>query len=107
MCILLSVHGPRWCADSWDTMGPSELPPMQSLARAMEPSGWIMWTALAQSHPWTDVHSMDGAMRTVGIVKMQEWCAKKVNKLCVLCVFIQCVHLYINTVSPTSNSNDD
>ena len=45
---------------------------MQSLAKAQEPSGWIMWPVLAQSHPWTNVPSMDGASTTVGIVKMQE-----------------------------------
>ena len=46
-----SVHGPRWCADSWDTMEQSELPPMQSLAKGQEPFGWIMCSVLAQSHP--------------------------------------------------------
>ena len=39
---VLSVHGPRWYADSLDTVVQSELLPMQSLAVAMEPSGWIM-----------------------------------------------------------------
>ena len=38
-CPYSSVHGTRWCADSWDTMEQSELPPMQSLAKAQEPSG--------------------------------------------------------------------
>ena len=75
-CAYSSVHGPRWCADSWDTMEQSELPPMQSLAKGQEPFGWIMCSVLAQSHPWTDVPSMDGASTTVCIVKMQEWCAE-------------------------------
>ena len=30
-CAYSSVHRPRWCADSWDTMEQSELPQMQSL----------------------------------------------------------------------------
>ena len=33
--------------------------------------------------------------------------AKKVNGLCVQCVFIHCVHMYSSTVSPTSNSDED
>ena len=66
------MHGPRWCADSWDTMEQSELPPMQSLPKAQEPSGWMMWPVMVQSHPWTDVPSVDGASTTVDIVKMQE-----------------------------------
>ena len=66
----------RWCADSWDTVEQFEPPPMQSLVKALEPSGWIMWPVLAQSHPWTDVPSVDGASTTVCIVKMQEWCVK-------------------------------
>ena len=70
-----SVHGPRWHADSWDTMEQSELPPMQSLAKAQEPSGWMMWPVMAQSHSWTGVYLMDGESTTVDIVKMQEWCA--------------------------------
>ena len=49
---------------------------MQSLAKAQEPSGWMMWPVLEQSHPCTNVPSMDGATTTVGITKMQEWCAK-------------------------------
>ena len=32
----------RLCADSWDIMEQLELPPMQSLVMAMEPSGWMM-----------------------------------------------------------------
>ena len=48
---------------------------MLSLAKAVEPSGWMMWPVMAQSHPWTDVPSVDGASTTVGMVKMQEWCA--------------------------------
>ena len=71
-----SVYGPRWCADSWDTMEQSELPPMQSLVKAQEPSGWMMWRVLAQSHPWTDAPSVDGTSTTVCMTKMQEWCAK-------------------------------
>ena len=78
-----SVHGPRWFADSWDTMEHSELPLMQSLIKAQEPSGWMMWPVQAQRHHWTDASSVDGASTTVGIVKMQEWCAR-VNRLCVL-----------------------
>ena len=49
---------------------------MQSLVKAQEPSGWMMWPVMVQSHPWTDVPSVDGAPTTVCIVKMQEWCAK-------------------------------
>ena len=49
---------------------------MQSLAKGQEPSGWIMCSVLAQSHPWTNVPSMDGASITVCIMKMQEWCAE-------------------------------
>ena len=49
---------------------------MQSLAKAQEPSGWMMWPVMVQSRPWTDVPSVDGAPTTVDIVKMQEWCAK-------------------------------
>ena len=37
-----SVHGPRWCADSWDTMEHSERLPMQSLVKVQGSSGWIM-----------------------------------------------------------------
>ena len=48
---------------------------MQSLVKAQERSGWMMWSVLAQSHPWTDVPSVDGASTTVGMVKMQELCA--------------------------------
>ena len=48
---------------------------MQSLAKAQEPSGWMMWPVMVQSHPWTDVPSGDGASTTVGMVKMLEWCA--------------------------------
>ena len=67
-----SVHGPRWCADSWDSVEQSEAPLMQSLAKVMEPSGWMMWPVLDQSLPWTDVLSEDGASTTAIIVKMQE-----------------------------------
>ena len=49
---------------------------MQSLVKAQEPSGWMMWPVMVQSHPWTDVPSVDGASTTVDMVKMQEWCAK-------------------------------
>ena len=49
---------------------------MQSLGKAMEPSGWMMWLVMAQSHSWTGVYLMDGESTTVDIVKMQEWCAK-------------------------------
>ena len=56
---------------------------MLSLVKAQEPSGWTMWPVQAQSHPWIDASSVDGASKTVGIVKMQEWCAR-VNRLCVL-----------------------
>ena len=49
---------------------------MQSLAEAMEPYGWMMWHALAQSHHWIYVSSVDGASTTVVMVKMQEWCVK-------------------------------
>ena len=66
---------------------------MQSLARAQEPSGWIMWHVMVQSHPWMYAHSMDGAFMTVCIVKMQEWFAK-VGRCCVYIVII-CVLLYI------------
>ena len=45
---------------------------MQSLAKAMEPSGWMMWPVLAQRHSWTGVPSMDGASTAVFMVKMQE-----------------------------------
>ena len=57
-------------------MGPSELPPTQSLVKAQEPSGWMMWPVLVQRHHWADASSVDGASTTVGMVKMQEWCAK-------------------------------
>ena len=51
-----------------------------------------MWAVLAQSHPWTNVTSMDGAFTTVGIVKMQEWCAE-VSCVCTenMCVLYACV----------------
>ena len=45
------VHDSRWCADNWDTMELSEPPPLQSLAKAQDLSGWIMWPVLAQSSP--------------------------------------------------------
>ena len=103
----LSVHGFRWCADSWDTMEQSELPLMQSLAKAQEPSGWIMWLVLVQSHPWTDVPSMDGASTTVDIVKMQEWCAKVLivhMSSIVMIFFIIYIHslFYVLTIAPSS-----
>ena len=37
ICAYSSVHEPRWCADSWDTMELSGLPPMESLTKAPEP----------------------------------------------------------------------
>ena len=73
-----TLHGHRWCADSWDTVEQSELPPMRSLAKAMEPSGLMVQHAVAQNYPWTYVPSMDGASTTVFMKKMQEWCAKVV-----------------------------
>ena len=45
---------------------------------------------MAQSHHWTNVPSMDGASVTVGMVKMQEWCAKVVKVIAyahILCVY--------------------
>ena len=42
-----------------------------------------MWPVLAQSHPWTNVPSVDGASTTVHILKMQEWCAKVRSYVCV------------------------
>ena len=50
-----------------------------------------MWAVMAQSHPWTNVTSMDGAFTTVGIVKMQEWCAEVElcmyrEYVCIICV---------------------
>ena len=61
---------------------------MQSLVKAQEPSGWMMWPVLAQSHPWTDVPSVDGASTTVCMVKMQEWCAMvgRIACMCLVCV---------------------
>ena len=62
---------------------------MQSLAKAQEPSGWMMWPVLVQSHPWTDVPSGDGASTTVGMVKMLEWCAmvgRFIACMCLVCV---------------------
>ena len=100
-CEYSSVHGPRWCADSWDSMEQPDHLARHSLAKARDPSGWIMLPVLAQSHPWIDVPSMDGASTTVRIVKMQEWCAK-VGRCesvlawytCVLCVICNiCSHL--------------
>ena len=52
---------------------------------------------MAQSHPWTNVPSVDGASSTVGIIKMQELCAKvgryihADSRVCVLCVVMCCV----------------
>ena len=65
---------------------------MQSLAKAQEPSGWMMWFVLVQSHPWTDVPSVDGAPTTVDIVKMQEWCAKVLiaHKSSIAIIYIHC-----------------
>ena len=40
--VLLCALYLRWCADSWDIVEQLELPPMQSLVKAMEPSGWMM-----------------------------------------------------------------
>ena len=69
---------------------------MQSLAKAMEPSGWMMCSVLAQSHPWTNVPSMDGASITVGIMKMREWCVE-VGRfevyMVLVCIASFCVHL--------------
>eukprot|EP00731_Ephydatia_muelleri_P006318 Em0003g566a len=65
-----------WCADSWDTMEQQDLSTMQCLAKALELSGWIMWPVLVQSHLLTNVSSVVGASTTVGIIKMQESCAK-------------------------------
>ena len=53
-----------------------DLSTMQCLAKALELSGWIMWPVLVQSHLLTNVPSVDGASTTVGIIKMQESCAK-------------------------------
>ena len=60
---------------------------MQSLAKAVEPSGWMMWPVLAQSHSWTIVPSLDGATTTVGMQKMQEWCAKVGRRV----VYMYCI----------------
>ena len=72
---------------------------MHFLAKAMEPSGWMMWPVLAQSHPWTNVSSVDGASTIVGIMKMQESCAKvgmcvctKMCVLCIMCDYVAFVH---------------
>ena len=58
-----------------------------------------MWPVMAQSHPWTNVPSVDGAPTTVGIIKMQESCAKvgrcmhANGRVCVACVA-----LHLNTL---------
>ena len=49
-----------------------------------------MWPVMAQSHPWTNVPSVDGASSTVGIIKMQEWCAK-VGR----CVYVLGMHINV------------
>ena len=74
---------------------------MHSLAKAQGSSGWIMLPVLVQSHPWTDVPSMDGASATVCIVKMPEYHAKvgRCESMlawytCVLCLICNiCSHL--------------
>ena len=57
---------------------------MQSLAKAVERSGWMMWPVMAQSHSWTGVPSTDGESTIVDIVQMQEWCAKVDYSVCSL-----------------------
>ena len=42
----------------------------------------MVWPVLAQSYHWTDAPSMDGASTTVGILEMQEWCAKVGSFVC-------------------------
>ena len=107
-CAYSSVHGPRWCADSWDTTEQPYLSQMQCLAKARDLSGWIMSSVLAQSHLWTNVPSMDGASMTVGIIKMQEWCAKVgrcVYMVCmrvIYCICALCVHLCCTNVNVCS-----
>ena len=53
-----------------------------------------MCPVLAQSHPWTNVPSVDGASNTVGIFMMQEWCAKVGRCVCCECIsiFLAFVH---------------
>ena len=59
-----------------------------------------MWPVMAQSHPWTNVPSVDGASTTVGIIKMQEWCVKVkgsvyMNLVCILmCVNVHCMYTW-------------
>ena len=66
---------------------------MLSLAKVQEPSGWMMWPVLAQSHPWTDVTLMDGTTSTaVGIGTMQEWCAEVYSRCVYVCV---CVWVWV------------
>ena len=38
-CAYSSVLGPRWCADSWDTMEQADFSQMHFLAKALDPSG--------------------------------------------------------------------
>ena len=47
-----------------------------------------MYHVLAQSHPWINAPSMDGASTTVCIVEMQEWHAKvqRCNMYTVMCL---------------------
>ena len=72
---------------------------MQSLAKAQEPSGWIMWPVMVQSHPWIDVLLMDGTSTTVCIVKMQEWCAKVGRFIVCACTCIVLLHfVFTNSV---------
>ena len=63
---------------------------MLNLAKAQEPSGWMMWPVLVQRHSWTGVPSMDGASTTVVMVKMQEWCAKVLiahkSSIAIICI---------------------
>ena len=62
-----------------------------------------MWPVMAQSHPWTNVPSVDGAPTTVGIIKMQESCAKvgrcihADGRVCVVCVVLHLNTLHVHT----------
>ena len=40
---------------------------------ARDQSGWMMFSVRGMRHDWTCAHSQDGALRTVGIMKMQAW----------------------------------
>ena len=62
-----------------------------------------MWPVMAQSHPWTNVPSVDGAPTTVGIMKMQEWCVKVKGSVymyfmhinvCQCALYVYMVHVY-------------